>query len=149
MGDEVDLAGPIGTPFQPPPRARRWSLASFDRPADRLLPLLFQGLERGAELALVCSEPPPNLPEAVELNPPWPEALAWADYAALDLGDTDSVEGFPARTRLRFGRAAEALMTPPMPCGIGACGACAVRTRRGWVLACREGPVWPMRDLPD
>jgi dihydroorotate dehydrogenase electron transfer subunit len=39
------------------------------------------------------------------------------------------------------------LLTPPMPCGTGACQACAVQTRRGWKLACREGPLFPLAEL--
>lgn len=149
MGEEIDLAGPAGNAFQPPPRARRWTVASFDRPADRLLPLLFQGLSRGAELALVCSAPPPDVPEAVEINPPWPEAAAWADFIALDVGEELLSESLPTHVRQVTSRAVvQALVTPPMPCGIGACSACSIRTRRGWALACRDGTVWQARDFP-
>lgn len=150
-GDEVDLAGPAGSAFHPPSRARRWVLASFDNPADRLLPLLFEGLRRGTEVALVCSDPPPDMPEALELNPPWQEAAAWADFIALDLGQNlISAEILPAPVREGSSRAVvQALVTPPMPCGIGACGACSIRTRRGWVLACRDGTVWEARDFPE
>jgi hypothetical protein len=149
-GDEIDLEGPAGTAFRPPSRAQRWVLASFDNPADRLLPLLFEGLHRGTELALVCSDPPPDMPEALELNPPWQEAAAWADFIALDLGaNLTSAEILPSRVREGNSRAVvQVLVTPPMPCGIGACGACSIRTRSGWVLACRDGTVWEARDLP-
>ena len=42
--------------------------------------------------------------------------------------------------------AGQALVTLPMPCGgLGECGACAVPIRRGWKLACQDGPVLDVR----
>jgi hypothetical protein len=149
LGDELDLAGPIGNGFSPPPRSRRWLLASFDQPPDRLLPLIVDGVTRGLELALICTHPPPELPEVVELNPAWPEAAQWADFTALDLGagppvGTDWAE---RRRDIRGSGTAQILITPAMPCGLGACGACAFRTRRGSILACQDGMVQDIRDL--
>src|SRR3990172_5776157 len=84
-GDELDLLGPIGPGFKPPPATRRWLLLSVDTEAEPLLPL---------------------------------------------------------RSDLHIGVRAQTLIVGPMPCGIGGCMACAVRARRGWKLACQDGPVF-------
>jgi hypothetical protein len=35
-----------------------------------------------------------------------------------------------------------------MPCaGLAACGVCAVQTRRGWKLACVDGPVFDLKEI--
>jgi dihydroorotate dehydrogenase electron transfer subunit len=140
VGDELDVLGPLGRGFQPPKRSRRWLLAAPERSAGRLLPLLSLAADRGAEVALVTASPHQDLPVWVELNPPVEEAARWADYAAWDSGDEADL--------VRLGGAdTDVLITPPMPCGTGACGACAVRSRRGWKLACVDGPVFPVLEL--
>ena len=149
VGDEIDLIGPVGSAFTPPNRSRRWLLANLEGPADRLLPLVADGLSLGAELALVTPDPPPDLPAQVELNPPWSEAAAWADFTAWELpSDAEPSSYFQERLRqTRLHGLVQALVTLPMPCGIGACSACALRLRKGWVRACRDGTVWTARDL--
>ncbi|MEK6573063.1 MAG: 2Fe-2S iron-sulfur cluster-binding protein [Chloroflexota bacterium] len=42
---------------------------------------------------------------------------------------------------------ARALVTCPMPCGTGACGACAVKTIHGWKMACVDGPFFSLTEL--
>jgi dihydroorotate dehydrogenase electron transfer subunit len=49
-----------------------------------------------------------------------------------------------AKGRQRF---AQALVVPPMPCGVGACQSCAVSTRRAPKLACTDGPVFDLLRL--
>jgi hypothetical protein len=50
------------------------------------------------------------------------------------------------QTRFRF--EAQALVITPMPCGgIAECGVCAVTARRGWKLACKDGPVFDLTEL--
>ena len=68
----------------------------------------------------------------------------WADYAAIDV-KRDSLEalreGLVERDQLRT-NSAQALVRTPMPCsGLAECGVCAVTVRRGWKLACKDGPV--------
>jgi dihydroorotate dehydrogenase electron transfer subunit len=38
----------------------------------------------------------------------------------------------------------QALLTPPMPCGVGACRACWVEVGTSRRLACVHGPVFEM-----
>jgi NAD(P)H-flavin reductase len=40
------------------------------------------------------------------------------------------------------------LLRTQMPCGaLAECGVCAVRTRGGWKMACKDGPVFDWREL--
>jgi dihydroorotate dehydrogenase electron transfer subunit len=49
-----------------------------------------------------------------------------------------------AAGRRRF---AQALLVPPMPCGVGACRGCAVSTHHAPRLACTQGPVFDLLRL--
>jgi hypothetical protein len=96
---------------------------------------------------------PAGLPAAVEVYPlsELPQALAWADFLALDL-PLPSLPSLRGRLNLQGSRRlpcpAQALLDLPMPCGGAAdCGVCAVHTRTGWKLACREGPVFNLEEL--
>ena len=44
-------------------------------------------------------------------------------------------------------RLAQALLVPPMACGVGACRGCAVQVARGFRLACTDGPVFDLLEL--
>jgi hypothetical protein len=149
-GDHIQLSGPIGKPFTPPETCRKWLLLAPAQHAGRLFPLVQTGLARGASVALWSKLPAPKLPPAVELLAHPTEALAWADYIALDLADEDpfdlSLSGLEDLANLR-GTKIEVLRTPPMPCGFGGCGLCAIKGRRGWQLACVDGPVFDWNDL--
>jgi hypothetical protein len=82
------------------------------------------------------------VPSEVEVLPP--SALAgaagWADYLAADcnLGELAQLRGLRG----------EALVRTPLPCGgMADCGACAVRLKRGYLLACKEGPVVDLQKI--
>ncbi len=153
-GTALQLRGPLGRGFNPPGNLRRLALAGLGEGIARLGPLLQAALEKGAAVALFADQTPPGLPSAVEVNPleTLNEALAWADYLALDL----PAPALPGLSRLlgveRGVRAlpcpAQALVHTAMPCGaLADCGACAVETRLGWKLACHDGPVFDLIDL--
>jgi dihydroorotate dehydrogenase electron transfer subunit len=42
---------------------------------------------------------------------------------------------------------AQVALPGAMPCGVGTCQGCLVETRDGARLACRDGPVFDLRDL--
>jgi len=44
-------------------------------------------------------------------------------------------------------RAGQVLIAPPMPCGLGTCGACHLKAKRGWRCACTDGPVFELDEL--
>jgi hypothetical protein len=43
---------------------------------------------------------------------------------------------------------AQVLVVTPAPCGgLAECGVCAVTTRRGWKMACKDGPVFSLNEF--
>lgn len=148
-GATLTLRGPLGKGFSMPQVVRRAALAGLDDSVQRLLPLVHQALQQGADVALYCDRPvPPELPLAVEVLPlgQLAQALSWADYLALDL-PAARLPDLWGLLGLEGGRRcpcpAEALVLAPMPCGgLASCGVCAVYTSNGWRLSCKDGPVF-------
>ena len=93
------------------------------------------------------------MPASYEINPLrlLPDALAWADFLALDaplprLAELRSLLGLRPDQHLPC--LAQVLVETPMPCGgVAECGVCAVPARRGWKLACQDGPVFNLDEL--
>lgn len=145
-GAALDLIGPVGRGFTLPPRAAH--LLVWCRSPNRLLGLIYHALERrfAVTLLLPTDSPLPELPPEVEIQrePLAAELAIWADVAALDLPDPLD-RAHELRALCPPPRPAEfvqALITPPLPCGAGACQACWVELDRGRKLACVEGPVF-------
>ncbi|HEX9030029.1 MAG TPA: hypothetical protein VF823_12700 [Anaerolineales bacterium] len=172
-GSRLVLRGPLGRGFRLPEGSARVALAAWGETISRLLPLLTQALQGGAAVTLFTDCPLPVLPAALEISPlrDLPAALPWADFLALDL-PTRSLPDLPAALGLRpeaglpgaglpgaglpqaglpgsgLPCPAQALLLGPMPCaGMAECGACAVPSRRGWKLACKDGPVFDWKEL--
>ena len=152
-GTSLNLRGPLGRGFRLPPTANRIGLATLGDSPARLLPLLYQALRRDAAVTLFGGHPLPALPVSVEAYPleALPEAVDWADYLAIDLPLPEL-----ARLRLQLGLQGFERLTCPtqvlietlMPCsGMADCGACAVPGRQGWLLACKDGPVFDLDKL--
>ena len=157
-GEELRLRGPAGKGFILPKGVRRVGLLALDETPSRLLPLAVQAFKAGAEAALVCDIhtidlAPHRLPTSLEVDAleALPAVLAWADFVAIDLPagrlpQLRQILGVRAGERLSC--AAQALVLTPMPCGATAeCGACAVKGRRSWKLACKDGPVFDLNEL--
>ena len=141
-GAPLSLRGPLGKGFNLPRTARRVALVALGTSAARLLPLARLALGQDASVLLVCDYSLESLPTEVEVLPTSArtEAAEWADYLAADsepggLGDLRVLHG-------------EALMQTPLPCGgLADCGACAVHLKRGYLLACKDGPVVDLKRL--
>lgn len=153
-GTALQLRGPSGGGFSPPGNLRRLAAAALGESAERLLALLYPALRREIAAALFSDAPPPDLPSALEVRPlsELSDALVWADFLALDL-PLEALPRLRKSLNLQPGNnslpcPAQALITTAMPCGgLADCGACAVETRRGWRLACKDGPVFEVSDL--
>lgn len=147
------LRGPLGHGFRPWGNLRRLALAALGDSVARLQPLIQAALAAKTDLVL-CTQAPYTSPSpALEIYPlaALPEVVPWADVLALDL----PLEELP-HLRRRLGLEerqplpcpAQALVYTPMPCAaLAECGACAVPARRGWKLACADGPVFDLNDL--
>lgn len=153
-GTRLLLRGPFGRGFDLPPTIQRLALAALGDSAARLLPLMWETLEREASVALFMDGALPRLPAAVEVRPlsALPEALPWADFLALDV----PMESLPAvrhvlgvETGTGFlPLVCQALVVTDMPCGgIAECGACFVKTKKGWEVVCKDGPVFKLEAL--
>jgi hypothetical protein len=152
-GTRLLLRGPLGHGFTLPATSRRVALAALDSSAARLLALLGPALHQEASIVLICKDPPSGLPLAVEVQPlaGLHEALAWADYMALDAA-RESLGGLKqilARDgALKMPYKTQILVRAPLPCGgLADCAICAVEGRGGWRLACKDGPVFELGDL--
>lgn len=80
------------------------------------------------------------------------DLLTWADQICVALPPEQLAPLAEAlRTvKYRWERGfASALLEVPLVCGLGACGVCAVETRKGQRLACVDGPVFDLRDLTE
>jgi dihydroorotate dehydrogenase electron transfer subunit len=153
-GTPLKLRGPLGHGFKLPAAVRHLALVSLGEGGARLRPLMDQALTQGLEIALFDDLQPHGLPTEVEAYPlsGLAEALPWADFLAVDIPHTALAQLgqiFGPRYALHHPLpAAQALIAAPMPCGSCAdCGVCAVQTRRSWKLACKDGPVFDLKEL--
>ncbi len=153
-GTRLELRGPIGRGLRLPDHTRRLALLALGETPARLLPFAALALDRPeTSVALFTDASLPWLPAALEVQPVQNvlEALAWADFLAVDipllsLTGLRRVLGLGAGDRLPC--PGELLVETPMPCGgLADCGACAVPGRRGWKLACKDGPVFDINEI--
>ncbi len=80
----------------------------------------------------------------------FPDLVRWADCvcAACDPATYPALAEIVREVRLGPAeRFAQALVVPPIPCGVGACQGCAVQVTRGFKLACTGGPVFDLLEL--
>jgi hypothetical protein len=152
-GLTLSALGPIGSGFEPPDDARHWLLLALQDSWHTLQPLVQQPW-RGRAAVAVWSDSSlarADLPPEVEIISSPAAALDWADYVAIALPATvaptaGEALGIPLPQSLP--EASQVLMITDMLCGFGACNVCAVKARRGWGLACRQGPVFALRAVP-
>jgi hypothetical protein len=147
-GMDLSLRGPFGRGFELPATARRVVLVPFAAASSRLQPLIPLALEQDAAVVLVSDRGGEHLPDAVEVQPraELGEILSWADWIAFDIEREELPE-----LRALLGKAdqfqalkdASIFVHTPVPCGGAAeCGVCAVVTKSGWRMACKDGPVF-------
>jgi dihydroorotate dehydrogenase electron transfer subunit len=145
VGAELDLLGPIGRGFSPPPKSKRWVLLAIEISIDRLLPLVDEALERDVALAVYSDGQLPDLPAQVEIAATTENLMEWADYIAMILPHS-RLHQIPTTLGLKAeippAAQVEILTDIALPCGLGVCSACNFHTRGGWKLACEHGPVY-------
>jgi NAD(P)H-flavin reductase len=149
-GTRLHLRGPLGRGFSLPAATCRLVLAALDGEVARLLPLIQAALERQAAVALFVDGFVPQLPTSVEVAPlsGLSDAITWADFIAVDLARQELPNLVEILGREPLPCPGQALVVSEMPCGgIAECGVCSLKTRRGWKLACKDGPVFDLGDL--
>jgi len=152
-GETLYLRGPLGHGFTMPASARKVGLVAFDEAPTRLRGLIQPALRQEASVVLVADWNGDDLPDEVEVQPlsALEEILKWADYIAIDV-DREHLgllmERLQQRNQLSAVRDAQVLIRTPMPCGgVAECGVCAVVTKSGWQMACKDGPVFDLREV--
>ena len=155
-GLTLTLRGLLGRGFALPLSARKVGLVAFDdkrsSPA-RLRGLIQPALRQEAAVVLVCRSTPDSLPDDVEVQPlsALQEIVEWADYLAFDVRREklhQLRERLGKLNQLAAGKAAQALIHTPVPCGgVADCGVCAVNLKSDWKLACKEGPVFNWNEV--
>lgn len=149
IGVELDLLGPVGHGFSPPPDSKHWVLIALDLPFDSLLPLVDTAIERDAAIAVYSDGALPDLPAQVEIATTADNLLEWADYIAMAIHSSliPGISSYLGRKPEITPTAETELLTDlSIPCGLGVCGACGLKTREGWKSACEEGPVYKAKD---
>ncbi len=152
-GTELQLVGPSGHGFSLPGNILRLGLVALGETIARLMPLVRQSASSQYNVTLFTDlplPPAPSLLEALPLNSLLDE-LDWPDFMIFDL-PVERLAELRSLLNLPEGRGlpcpAQVLVTTPMPCaGAAQCGVCAVPSRRGWKLACEDGPVFDLRQL--
>ncbi len=152
-GVEISLRGPLGNGFKLPAFARKVALVALDVLPSRLRGLIRPALNQGAAVVFVSDLQVENLPDEVEVQPlsALGDVVAWADYAAFDV-TRENLPGWMERLReLKQAstlKEAGILIRTPVPCGgVAECGVCAVVTKSGWKMACKDGPVFALREI--
>jgi dihydroorotate dehydrogenase electron transfer subunit len=152
-GTELILRGPLGKGFELPNTVSRLALAALDASPARLLPLARAALERDCAVTLFTATPMPGLASTIEIYPldSLHEAMSWPDLLALDL-PLERLPTLGARLGLSSAQplpcSVQVLVWTAMPCsGLAECAVCAVPSRRGYKLACLNGPVFPLEGL--
>jgi hypothetical protein len=152
-GDELLLRGPLGRGFQLPESVHRLALVALGGTSGRIYPLAAQAIASDNNAVLFCRSPHPALPAALEVQPlsGFAEVIQWADFIALDV-PLDALPELRAELGLglldKLSSPAQVLVHTAMPCGkLAECGACAVPMRRGWKLACKDGPVFDLNKI--
>jgi dihydroorotate dehydrogenase electron transfer subunit len=168
-GASTSLIGPLGQGFEVDEAARRLLLVADTDCLPVLLPLATQTL---VSTALVLSAPAAAELYPVHLLPAslevyivtadgaagrkgsaldlFPDLVRWADCVciACDPAIYPALAEVVREVRIRPAkRFAQALIVPPMPCGVGACQGCAVPVAGGFKLACTDGPVFDLLEL--
>jgi dihydroorotate dehydrogenase electron transfer subunit len=152
-GTELSLYGPLGRGFRLPAATRRLALIALGDSNARLMPLVSSSESEGWSATLFSDAPLGELPPDLEAYPlkDLGESLSWADFFALDvpLERLDALaEHFSDYSQSLAEEHGQVLVHTSMPCsGMGECGVCAVRVKRSWKLACRDGPVFDLRAI--
>lgn len=160
-GTRLHLRGPFGHGFVIPSSARRVALVAWDNFPARLAPLVNLAYTQEAAVTLVSETQPDDLSLQVEVQPfsVLNEVVKWADFIAVDVARESLNQlrerfGFDQLARGRVGSGifipneVQILVSTPMPCGgVGECGVCAVHIKHNWKMACKDGPVFALKDL--
>jgi dihydroorotate dehydrogenase electron transfer subunit len=156
-GDRLDLLAPLGGAIEFSANARHILLIGEGARVAPLMAVAERAIAQQREVALVSRGADacpahllaPEIEYRTDARALGDELIVWAD-AIVANGSNDLYHLLidlvrAARYRLEPGWV-RGLIDLPMPCGTGACYACAVETRRGIQLACVDGPAFDLAE---
>jgi dihydroorotate dehydrogenase electron transfer subunit len=168
-GDDVRLFGPLGHGYSVRAGARNLLLVAGGIGIAPLVWFADERIGRGDNVTLLLGArtadqlyPAALLPPEVEVvactddgtaghqalvSELLPEYLLWADQV-FACGPTPMFRALANELRRSSWRKpVQALLEERMACGTGICYSCAVETRRGIRLVCKDGPCFELRDV--
>ena len=168
-GDQLWMTGPLGRGFEVNRNARSLLLVGGGVGVAPLVALADQEVERGRSIVLCFGAraaagvfPAGLLPPQVEyyvstedgslgqkglVTELFAQHLAWADQS-FACGPVPMFRSMGSVVRADgMRRPVQILMETEMACGTGICYGCAVFTRRGVKLCCRDGPRFDLLDI--
>ena len=150
-GTSLSLYGPLGRGFRLPMDVQRLALIALGETNARLLPLATNSLTDNLNITLFSDAALKELPSSMEAYPlsDLQDLISWADFVAVDvpLENLDQlVEYFSIVSQSLSSPRGQVLVQTTMPCStFGDCGVCAVKVKRSWRLACKDGPVFDLQ----
>jgi dihydroorotate dehydrogenase electron transfer subunit len=150
-GTPLSLYGPLGRGFRLPMDVQRLALIALGETNARLLPLATNSLTDNLNITLFSDAALKQLPSSMEAYPlsDLQDSISWADFVAVDvpLENLDQlVEYFSIVSQGLSSPRGQVLVQTSMPCStFGECGVCAVKVKRSWRLACKDGPVFDLQ----
>jgi dihydroorotate dehydrogenase electron transfer subunit len=168
-GDELAIFGPLGRGYSINTHTQNLLLVAGGLGIAALIALADEAIANGQSVTLLQGArslrhlyPPELLPNDVEaisatddgstgyhgyVTDLMPEYLPWADQL-FACGPTPMFESMASVMREKRSRKlAQALLEERMGCGTGICYGCAVFTRRGVRLVCKDGPRFELRSV--
>jgi dihydroorotate dehydrogenase electron transfer subunit len=162
----LDIMGPLGQGWKVPPTSRNLLLIG-EGPLLASLTLLAQtAIEQELTVTLLCQfasaaeiYPPTLLSPEIEYHVTMPDSgakplvelvgnyLAWADTVFCAVSLTTAQTLYQRYEPLRHKYIAQCLITHPFACASGVCLTCAIDTRAGPRLVCRDGPVFALGEV--
>ncbi len=157
-GQEITFRGPLGQGFSPPAMLKRLALVGFDDNPNRLMALVNHTFNQNVDIVMAgdfISNPviARDIPAHVELTKldHLDDLFTWADYIAMDVPSfkIQELNEILQSTSSKIPRGdIQVLIFTSMPCAaIAECGICAVKTVKGYKLACQDGPVFNLNDI--
>ena len=166
-GQLLSIIGPIGRPFRFRQNLRNVLLIAYHTTPAALLLMLPPLLAKRVGITMVLmgsarQYETGHLSEEVEViqaddDLTWPHmvmTLGWADQVFVVVGQGDELGHYRDVMRLMRERQADmpanfafAVMQRDLPCGVGACHACALNLGGAQKLSCVDGPAFDLTDL--
>ncbi len=166
-GDMIDLLGPLGQGFVLGPESRNLLLVAGGIGIAPLVALAERGIADGFQVTLLLGAPTQSQLYPADLLPPQIRILlatedgsagrrgVVTDILAELVNEADqvfacgpiSMYNAMASQGILKGKSVQISLEARMGCGMGYCYGCALETKKGLRLVCKDGPVFDLDDI--